>query len=143
MDSASSPFDAFFHYDSANPNLDQGRLTLQVPTDGNYHVTLSNIYVQHDPNYVPSPATAFIVLDSSDNVNRGICAVGRQGTKGKRGEVAFPLNNPDQPRPSTTVYNYMKLSPDETLGVAYYDDTFQPVKTVVRLVMTIHLVKQK
>jgi hypothetical protein len=142
MDTSSAPVDVFYHYDSANPNLDGGRLSLALP-NGTYHVSLANVYVQHDPTYSPSSATGYLVLDSSETINRGICVVSREGDKRKRGEVAFPLNNPDQARPSTSIYNPMVLTLDETLGVSYYDDSFKQVKSVLRLVVTIHLVKQK
>jgi hypothetical protein len=142
MDPGWSPVDVFYQYDSANPNLDSKRLSLAVPA-GTYHASLANIYVQHDPNYTPPASTAYLVLDASDTINRGICIVSLEGDKRKRGEVVFPLNNPDQPRPSTAVYNPMVLTPDETLGVSYYDDSFKPVKSVLRIVVTVHLVKQK
>ncbi len=138
-------FDVFYHYDSANVNLgDDRRLSISVPAEGYYQVSLANLYVQFDPSYTPSPATGYLVLDTCDTVNQGICIISRRSEKGRIGEVPFPLSNPEQPRPSSPIYNIMRLSPGESVGVSYYDDNYQRVKTgVLRIVVTIHFVAKK
>lgn len=137
-------FDVFYHYDSANPNLaDEKRLAVSVPAEGVYQVSLANIYVQFDPVYAPPVSTAYLVLDTNENVNSGICIVSREKDKRKVGEVPFPLSNPDQSRPGTSIYNFVRLSPGETIGVSYYDDNYQKVKTILRIVVTIHLQTKK
>ena len=138
-------FDVFYHYDSANVNLgDERRVTISVPVEGVYQVSLANIYVQFDPAYVPPVSTAYLVLDTNETVNSGICIVSREKDKRKVGEVPFPLSNPDQARPGTSVYNFVRLSPGETIGVSYYDDSYQRVKAqILRIVVTIHLQTKK
>lgn len=139
-----SSFDVFYHYDSANPNLsDDKRLALAVPEEGSYQISVANIYVKFDAAYTPPVSTAYLVLDTNENPNRGICVVGRRGEKGKISEINFPLSNPDQSRPSSSVYNFVRLSPGETIGVSYYDDNYQKIKTVERLIVTLHLQSKK
>lgn len=138
-------YDGFYHYDSANPNLlDDKRMAIMVPVEGYYQVSLSNLYIQFDPSYVPPISTAYLVLDPSETINNGICVVGRKGEKGKIGQVPFPLSNPNDARPGVSVYNFMKLVPGETIGISYYDDSYQKVKAgILRIIVTIHLQTKK
>ena len=130
----SREFDVFYHYDSLSAVLEDGIMTIKVPKDGFYYVSISNIFLDYQA--VPPPVgTSFLVIEKLDQINNGNCSTGNPKQSNK---VLYPLNDASSNIPETKVYNRVLLTAEDTIKLSIYDISLTKF-TVARIAATLHI----
>lgn len=137
MSAGPKNFEVFVSYDFNSDDLnDDKSLDIFVPEQDWYWVSLKHVAIEFPNGFVPDAFVGYIgISNMQENITGKTFMVGYGCPKGK---VLFPLLNPDNARPSSRIYNKIRLRPDDTMKICYYDKDMVAI-TPAKLVVTIHI----
>lgn len=131
-----APYDIFVFYDSRNPLLSDGHLTVNTPNQNWYWMSLQSIILEFPNGYTPDTYAGFLgVHGLEDSLISSSTYIGPFQTRGK---LLFPLQNPGDTNPTCKIYNRLRINRSDTIKVSYYDNTMTEV-AMTTITLTMHI----